>query len=82
MIKPITRKEFARHERMIREALRLASTHDPDLVREIKDHARWLVQLGTELGNRLDVVERQLERIGAPQYRVIHKGLRVRAKSK
>jgi len=76
MIKSITRKEFARHERMIREALRLSSHHDPDLVRELKDHARWLVQLGTELGNRLDVVEHQLQRLGAPQYRTVRKGTR------
>lgn len=51
MIKPITRKEFSRLERIAKEALRLASKHDPDLVM------------------RIEVLERQMVRIGAPQYR-------------
>jgi hypothetical protein len=60
MRKPITREEFARHERMIREALRLSSTHDPDIM------------------NRLAILERQVERLGAPQYRVIRNGIYAR----
>ena len=32
----VTQKEFGRHERQIKEALRLASTHDPDLLKRIE----------------------------------------------
>lgn len=51
MIKPIRRKEFQRVERIAIDALRMASTHDPDLLQ------------------RIIVMERQLRRLGAPQYR-------------
>lgn len=71
---PVTRQEFTNIERMIKDALKLASTHDPDHAKLLSDHARWLVQLGTEFGNRLDVVERRLDRVGAPQYRTEKKG--------
>jgi hypothetical protein len=53
MRKPITRKEFAKVTRRANAALKLASTHDPDLL------------------SRIEVLERQMERIGAPQYRKI-----------
>lgn len=53
MIKPITRKEYNLVLRMAKDALRMASTHDP------------------EHEQRLAVLERQMERIGAPQYRKV-----------
>jgi len=51
MRKPITRKEWNKLVKQVKEALRLASVHDP------------------EHETRLGVIERQMERIGAPQYR-------------
>jgi hypothetical protein len=60
MIKSITRKEFARHERMIRDALRLASTHDPDIV-------KWLQTAYDQIA----ILERQVELLGAVPYRVV-----------
>jgi hypothetical protein len=54
--KPITRKEYNRLCRQVKDALELASNHDPD----------------HEL--RLAIIERQLQRLGAPQYRTIRKG--------
>lgn len=47
------------------DLMKLATTHDPDHAKVLADHARWLVQLGTQLGNRLDVVERRLEKLEA-----------------
>jgi hypothetical protein len=49
---------FAKQSQDIKNALKLASTHDPDIM-------KWI----TELEYRLDIAERQLERLGAPQYR-------------
>jgi hypothetical protein len=74
MVKPITRKEYNKLVQQVKDALRLASTHDPDHAKLLNDHARWLVQLGTQLCNRIDIIERQLERLGAPQYRTVRKG--------
>jgi hypothetical protein len=45
------------------DAMVLASTHDPE-------HEKDLF----ELRSRIEVLERQMERIGAPQYRTIRKG--------
>jgi hypothetical protein len=42
------------------DAMQLASSHDPDHAKELK-----------ELRIRIDVLERQLERIGVPQYRLV-----------
>jgi hypothetical protein len=55
------------------DAMQLASTHDPDLVKDIKNltnDANILFESKHRIQERLDIVERQLERIGAPQYRV------------
>jgi hypothetical protein len=51
MTKPITRAEYNKLARQLRDVMKLASTHDP------------------EHEQRLDVVERRLDRIGAPKYR-------------
>jgi hypothetical protein len=50
------------------DTMQLASNHDPDI-------CRWL----TALIRRVDVLERQMERIGASQYRTIYEG-KTRAK--
>jgi len=65
MRKPITRAEFNKVARHAKWALTLASNHDPD-----PDHEDQLKSLRL----RLDIVERQLQRMNAPQYRVIRKG--------
>lgn len=53
MLKPITRKEFNKLNQIAKDALRLASKHDPDLEK------------------RIVVLERQMERLGALQYRKV-----------
>ena len=52
-----------------------ASSHDPE-------HQQWLTDLTkvvnkdlTEIEDRLDLIERALQRIGAPQYRKVRKGI-------
>ena len=63
------------------DAMQLASSHDPDHAKELKRLESLIyaeVKLQdrrfADLCSRLSVVERQLEKIGAPQYRVIYKG--------
>jgi hypothetical protein len=63
------------------DALMMASTHDPDLVKDIKrleDLIYAEVKLQdrrfADICGRLSIIERQLQRLGAPQYRVIYKG--------
>lgn len=69
MKKLTPRAEFVKHACLKRvrqrawDAMEMASTHDPD-------HAKELV----ELRSRVEVLERQMERIGAPRYRTICKG--------
>lgn len=43
MIKPPTRAEFKKVQQQVKDALKLASTHDPDLV-------KWLKGLQKEIG--------------------------------
>lgn len=50
-------------KRCVWDALMLASSHDPDHAKELRD-----------LRIRIEVLERQMERIGAPQYRLVRKG--------
>lgn len=45
-------------------AMDLACHHDPEHEKDIK-----------QLRDELDIVKRQLERIGAPQYRKVRKGI-------
>jgi hypothetical protein len=51
MTKPVTRKEYNDLLRLVKDALRMASSHDPE-------HEK-----------RLEILERQMVRLGAPQYR-------------
>ena len=53
-------KRLARHSW---DAMQLASTHDPD-------HAKIL----RDIISRIQVIERQLYRMGAPQYRRVYGG--------
>jgi hypothetical protein len=46
------------------DAMMLASTHDPDHAKELR-----------AITDRLNIIERQLERIGAPQYRKVRTGV-------
>ena len=57
------------------DALMMTSSHDPD-------HHKWLTQITNvlnkdlkEIESRLDIVEHQLRRIGAPQYRRARKNV-------
>jgi len=56
MRRPIKRAEWNKLVRYSKDCMRLASTHDPDLLK------------------RIEVLERQMQRIGAPQYRLVSKG--------
>lgn len=47
------------------DAMMMASSHDPDHARELKALNKEL----NELTTRVAILERQMERIGAPQYR-------------
>ena len=62
-MKPVGTMQFKKLEKVAKEALRLASSHDPDHAHDLKS-----------LRLRLDIVERQLQRMNAPQFRVIRKG--------
>lgn len=63
-MKVVTQKEWNETQSRLKEALRLASSHDPDLLR------------------RIEVLERQVSRLGAPQYRLLRKGRRNSRRSK
>lgn len=62
-VKTVAWERFEKVERDAKEALRLASHHDPDHERRFK-----------ELYNRIAVIDRQLQRLCAPEYRVVRKG--------
>ena len=51
MRKPITRKEFNTLTRFAKDAMRLASTHDPDLVRWIVDTQSRVTKLELQLAS-------------------------------
>jgi hypothetical protein len=58
------------------DAMQLASTHDPDLAKSIKqleafNRGYWLRH--DELISRIEILGRQVERLGAPQYRIVRK---------
>jgi len=93
MIKPPTRAEFKKVQQQVKDALKLASTHDPDLVKWLKRIDKDVdllvkyvrkanemfgvdITLAAQTDHRLAVLERQMERVGAPQYRVVKKGLK------
>ena len=61
-IVPCTRKEFLKVQRQVKDALNLASVHDPDLVKAIK-----------ELDSRIDRLVRHVNReIGVAQKIPLH----------
>jgi hypothetical protein len=45
-----------------------------DLVKWLKDVSRLASTHDPDHGHRLDILERQVERLGAPQYRTLYKG--------
>lgn len=72
MIKPPTRAEFKKVQQQVKDALKLASTHDPDLVKSLQQHRKYIDTLwkwNVNIDDRLAIAERQLGRLGAPQYR-------------
>jgi hypothetical protein len=78
MRKPITRAEWNKLVRYSKDCMNLASTHDPDHAVEIRRLFRWSERLFgrvLKLEDRLEVTERQLQRLGAPQYRKIKNGI-------
>ncbi len=52
------------------DAMIMASTHDPDHSLEIKCLKRDV----NIIFSKLETIDRQLERLGAPQYRIFRKG--------
>lgn len=65
---------FLKVERQAREAMRLASRHDPDFEKRLDrltNHVNREIGVAQKLSlhDRLDIIERQLERLGAPKYR-------------
>ena len=58
------------------DAMQQASTHDPDILRWMKEDRELQTRRFSDSCARLSILERQMERIGAPQYRVIRKGKR------
>jgi hypothetical protein len=74
-------QRFLDTENNAKEALRLASKHDPDLHKLIIKNKKYLIRLvnhvNKQLGvagkvsieERISVCERRLDRIGAPKYR-------------
>lgn len=63
MSKPITRAEFNALKAVAYSVLGMVIKHDPDHAKQLRD-----------LERRVGILERQMERLGAPQYRVIGKG--------
>ncbi len=56
--KTVAWERFLKLERDVKDALKLASSHDPDFVKLFKS-----------IDMRLNVLERQMERLGALKYR-------------
>ena len=77
MRKPITREEYRKVYRLALDGLNLASSHDPEHTKELKGITRnikYLFKWSDDVDSHLQIIDRQLERLGAPQYRVIRKG--------
>jgi hypothetical protein len=67
-------QRFLDTEKKAKEALRLSSKHDPDIMKMLNrliDHVNK--QLGVagkmSIEERISIVERRLDKIGAPKYR-------------
>lgn len=63
------------------DAMHLASSHDPEHSAELKLlHSLIYAEVKlqdrrfTDVCNRLSILERQMERLGAPKYRIVYKG--------
>lgn len=67
-------QRFLDTEKKAKEALRLASKHDPDIMKKLDrliDHVNKQLGVAEKLAihERISIVERRLDRIGAPRYR-------------
>jgi hypothetical protein len=77
----IARADLKRLAAYAWDAMQLASSHDPDHAKDLKRIEALIyaeVKLQdrrfADICSRLSTMERQLERLGAPQYRVLYKG--------
>lgn len=70
-IESVNLKKLAGHSW---DAMKLASTHDPDLRQAIIETEKKLEDWVKQLWREIDILKRQMERLGAPQYRVVKKG--------
>jgi hypothetical protein len=88
-MKPITwnqlSKRIGKLEKRVEEALYLASHHDPDIVKLIKkiEDIAWAEVKYQDrqyrlTDDRLAMLERQTEILGAPQYRKVRRGMYAR----
>ena len=74
--KTVDFQRFLDAEKNAKEALRLASKHDPDIMKMLE---RLINHVNKQLGvvgklsieERISVCERRLDRIGAPKYRKV-----------
>jgi len=67
--RPITRKEFEKLNSRLKGVEKLASTHDPDIMKLLRDQRKTIDALwgwNKNLDDRLAAAEGQLKRIGAP----------------
>jgi hypothetical protein len=79
MRKPISRKEWNKLNQHVKDVLKMARTHDPDLVKWLRGLDRRVVNQAKallEIQSDIETINHQLERIGAPQYRRIINGSR------
>ena len=68
---------FAKHKTKValKDALKLASNHDPELVKWLRGIDRRLVLVQKALNtieSNAQLTERRLDRVGAPQYRTLY----------
>ena len=77
----IEKTDFLKLKAYAWDAMRLASTHDPDHEKKLEDlkgliHAEVKLQdrRFTDTCSRLSILECQMQRLGAPQYRTVRKG--------
>jgi hypothetical protein len=65
--------KYASHRHIAKkawDAMMMASTHDPDHAQKLKCMMRDV----NIIFDKLHVIERQIERLGAPQYRKVYAG--------
>jgi hypothetical protein len=74
--KTVDFQRFLDTEKNAKEALRLASKHDPDIMKSLQrliNHVNKQLGVAGDLSieARIELCERRLDRIGAPKYRKV-----------